>query len=225
MPSLRVVTWNVRGLRDDGTAVAETLRRLAADVVCLQESPRTPRWRSRTAALARGSALLYACGGRPSGGTVLLTAPRVDVRRTHELGYARTPGLEQRGAALALVRLAGGAELGVASVHLGLDAAERARHRAELEDALHQLGAPSVVAGDLNERPDGPVWGAIAARRVDAGAGDLRTTFPRRADWRIDGVFAEPPLQVRTYDVVDDARARAGSDHLPVLVDLEVPAA
>jgi endonuclease/exonuclease/phosphatase family metal-dependent hydrolase len=221
---LRLCTWNVRALRDDRTAVVRTLRRVRPDVVCLQECPRLLRWRTRLAALAREAGLQYVAGGRPAGRTAILASLRVDVREVREVLLSATAGLERRGATLARVRLPGSAEVGVAAVHLGLHDAERRRHLDEVEAAVAALGAPyAVVAGDLNERPDAAVWQALAARRRDCGTDDSRSTFPRRAGWRIDGVFADDGLDVLGYDVVDDSDARAGSDHLPVLVRLDVP--
>jgi endonuclease/exonuclease/phosphatase family metal-dependent hydrolase len=221
---LALCTWNLRALRDDRAAVVRTLRRIRPDVVCLQECPRLLRWRSRLAALAREAGLLYAGGGPPAGGTAILASLRVDVREVREVLLSASAGLERRGATLARVSLLGSAEVGVAAVHLGLQGAERQRHLDELEEAVRALGAPyAVVAGDVNERPDAPVWQALASRRRDCGTDDPRSTFPRRAGWRIDGVFADDGLDVLGYDVVDDSDARAGSDHLPVLVRLAVP--
>ncbi|MET0712639.1 MAG: endonuclease/exonuclease/phosphatase family protein, partial [Jiangellaceae bacterium] len=44
--SLRVVTYNVRSLRDDRDALVRVIRGLSADVVCMQEAPRRLRWRA-----------------------------------------------------------------------------------------------------------------------------------------------------------------------------------
>jgi endonuclease/exonuclease/phosphatase family metal-dependent hydrolase len=43
---LRVLTWNVRSLRDDVEAIGEVVRGCEPDVVAVQEAPRFARWRS-----------------------------------------------------------------------------------------------------------------------------------------------------------------------------------
>lgn len=223
MVSLRVVTYNVRSLRDDRDALVRVIRGLSADVVCMQEAPRRLRWRARCAALARDTGLLYVGGGGTAGGSMMLASLRVDVRSTLEYRFSRTPGLHERGAVAAVVEL-GGAAAVVASVHLGLDSTERLRHRSELVGMVDRFGGQvTVLAGDINERPDMPAWRAIADEFTDAGAADDTPTFstrdPRR---RIDGVFVRGPARVASYGVVDGADVQAASDHRPVVVDVEV---
>ena len=57
---LRVATYNIRALRDDGEAVVRVVRSLEADVVCIQEAPRFLFWRRRCHRLARASAVCIA---------------------------------------------------------------------------------------------------------------------------------------------------------------------
>ncbi|MGH8776434.1 MAG: endonuclease/exonuclease/phosphatase family protein [Jiangellaceae bacterium] len=223
MVDLRIVSYNVRALRDDRRAVIRVLRSLDADVVCLQEAPRFWRWRSRCAALAREAGLLYVGGGRRTGATIMLASLRVDVSATMEYAFSRTPGLHKRGTVAARIHRAG-ASLVVASVHLGLDADERLRHRSELVGLVDRFGCEvTVLAGDVNERSDKPTWRALAAEFVDAGEGDETPTFsardPRR---RIDGVFVRGPASVKAYRVVDDPDVLVASDHRPVVVDLSI---
>ncbi|MGH8823969.1 MAG: endonuclease/exonuclease/phosphatase family protein [Jiangellaceae bacterium] len=223
MVDLRVVSYNIRGLRDDRSAVVRVLRSLDADVVCIQEAPRFLRWRSRCAALARESGLLYVGGGGTTGGTMMLASLRVDVRSSIDYRFSRTPDLYRRGAVAARVHRAG-ASLVVASVHLGLDADERARHRNELVGLVNRFESEvTVVAGDINEQPGRPTWRAIAAEFADAAAADETPTFstahPRR---RIDGVFVRGPARVTAYRVVEDPDVLVASDHRPVVVDLEL---
>lgn len=223
MVDLRVVSYNVRGLRDDRSAVVRVLRGLDADVVCIQEAPRFLRWRSRCAALARESGLLYVGGGGTTGGTMMLTSQRVDVRSSIEYRFSRTPALHLRGAVAARLHRAG-ASLVVASVHLGLDADERSRHRSELVGLVDRFESEvTVVAGDINEPPDRPTWAALAAEFTDAAAGDQTPTFstadPRR---RIDGVFVRGPARVAAYRVATDPDVLVASDHRPVVVDLRL---
>ena len=57
---LRVLTWNVRDLLGDSSAVARVITAAAADVVCLQEAPRIVFSRNQLAGLARRCGLFFA---------------------------------------------------------------------------------------------------------------------------------------------------------------------
>ncbi|HEU0042675.1 MAG TPA: endonuclease/exonuclease/phosphatase family protein [Jiangellaceae bacterium] len=225
MVDFRVVSFNVRSLRDDRAAVARILRELDADVVCLQEAPKYLRWRGRCAALARAARMLYVAGGRTTGGTAMLTSIRVDVRAAHEHRLPSTPRLTSRGLVVASLAK-GGAALTAVSAHLGLDAAERTRHLTEITElvARHD-NASAVIAADMNERPGAPSWSRLAEHYTDVGAADPTPTFstadPRR---RIDGIFIRGPIEVRRYQVLDSPDVRAASDHRPVVADMVLPA-
>jgi endonuclease/exonuclease/phosphatase family metal-dependent hydrolase len=222
---IRIVTWNVRSLRDDSRCVVAELGELAPDIVALQEAPRFLRSRTRLAALARRSGLLYCCGGRASAGTALLTSFRVDVLRSSESLLPPSPRLHRRGVALAEVRLAGTEHvpLAVASVHLGLDAGERQRHAVFVNELVGAYqGAVGVVAGDLNEGQEGAAWQLLAAGRTDPGVAEARDTFPASAPrHRIDVVLL--PSGSRGHSRVEQSpRVAAASDHCPVVVDLDL---
>jgi endonuclease/exonuclease/phosphatase family metal-dependent hydrolase len=222
---LRVVTYNVRSLRDDRAAVVRTLRALDPDVACIQETPRFQRWRSKCAALARESGLLYVAGGATTGGVAILSALRVDVSAATEYKLSRTPGLFKRGCVTARVSV-GVESCVVASFHLGLDADERARHRRELTGLVDRYGDEvAVIGGDVNEHPGRGVWAEISKEFTDPTelVGGADPTFPARAPaHRIDGVFVRGPAQVTAYRVIDDGDTRLASDHLPVVADIDV---
>ena len=244
---LRVLTYNVRGLRDDTSALVRVIRATDPDVVCLQEAPRLLRWRPRIAALARACALSYVAGGGTTGGTALLAHLRVGVDRVQEHRLTKRRSLHQRGLAVARVWVwVGGRPVpaDVASVHFGLDGAERVAHAGEVlaliraRDAAPEGTAaadPSgrlVVAGDLNEAPGGPVWARLAAAGlVDACAsapGGTELTFStRNPRLRIDAVFAGAGLGLVQAGVplhlVDPADLVAASDHRPVLAVFGLP--
>jgi endonuclease/exonuclease/phosphatase family metal-dependent hydrolase len=79
-----------------------------------------------------------------------------------------------------------------------------------------------VVAGDLND-----VWGTLGPRFLDpAGfnrAGAKSNTFPAWLPVRpLDGIFVRGKLRVRSSHVCGGALARQASDHLPLVVELEV---
>jgi endonuclease/exonuclease/phosphatase family metal-dependent hydrolase len=222
--SLRVVSYNVRSLRDDRRAVSRLLFGLDADVVCVQEAPRLLFWRWRGQRMARRAGLRFVAGGRTTGGSALLVGPRMEVVETREVRFPKSPELFQRGVTLARLRTPRGESVTVASTHLGLDADERVRHLDDLLAAVGRLPSPVVVlAGDLNEGPDGPVWRELAGSWVDSGAGTAEPTFPaRRPRRRIDGVFVRGPALVTGCRVVEHPDVLVASDHRPVVADLDL---
>ncbi|MDT3399042.1 endonuclease/exonuclease/phosphatase family protein [Streptomyces sp. B1866] len=206
---IRVLSYNVRSLRDDRHALARVVRACAPDVLCVQEAPRFFRWRKAASWLARETGLVYTTGGATTAGPMILTSLRAHVERTEEILLPRTPGLHQRGLATAVLRFgglggsgAGGSgagqesagqesagqesasaiRLGVVCCHLSLSADERYAQAGLVLDRVAALGVPCVVAGDLNDRP-----GGRAFRRL---TGTLRDGWETRP-W--GGAFTSTP--------------------------------
>jgi endonuclease/exonuclease/phosphatase family metal-dependent hydrolase len=223
MTDLRVMSYNVRSLRDDVEALAAVVRECAPDVLLVQEAPRFLRWRSKRAALARQCGLVVATADRP-GGLCIMTALRVDIASTGFELFPKTPRRHQRAIASAVVRLSG-TTWRVASTHFSTDAAERARHLPSVSAVLSgPVAAPLVLGGDLNEDPTGPVFGELAGRLQDAqavaGTGDGLTSpavAPRR---RIDAILADPAITVVSCEAVATPGVETASDHRPVLAVL-----
>jgi endonuclease/exonuclease/phosphatase family metal-dependent hydrolase len=126
---------------------------------------------------------------------------------------------------------AGDTEVQVLVTHLGLSRRER---RVQLDALLGPawLGAPNcraprLLCGDLNCRPGSPEHRRLATVLVDAAlvappaAGSA--TFPSlRPLVRIDHVLVSPDLRVRRTEIPRGRTLRRVSDHLPLIVDLEV---
>jgi len=72
--ALRVLSYNIHGQQDGPAALAEVVRAADPDVVIVQEGPRRLRWRTKSAQLAHAFGLVYATGGLPSLGNVILTS-------------------------------------------------------------------------------------------------------------------------------------------------------
>ncbi|GAA4923023.1 endonuclease/exonuclease/phosphatase family protein [Streptomyces coeruleoprunus] len=231
---IRVLSYNVRSLRDDEDAVARVIRACAPDVVLVQEAPRFFRWRKHAARLAAKSELVILGGGATASGPLLLCSLRVTVERTEDLLLPLTPGLHRRGFATAVVRIAG-ARLGLLSCHLSLRGDERYDQAGLLLDRLAALDVPhAVAAGDINERPGGRAFRRLAAELQDCWAvrpwGGEYTSTPDDPHQRIDAVFATKGVEVLGCGVpvglpgIRDADLKAATDHLPVLAALRVPA-
>lgn len=232
MPTLRVLSYNIRSLRDDRAAVGRVVRACDPDLVCVQESPRFWRPRQQAAWLARTTGLYVISGGRAASGPLLLGKLRVEVRSVHDVILPRTPGLHRRGFATAVVAIGDSAPFSVTSCHLSLDPDERYAMCQKLIDHVTPLAPYGIVGGDFNEHPDKPGWRLLAEHWQDgyvvAPWGGEYTSVPRNPHQRIDAVFATPgvevlscgvPLQVATADLL------TATDHLPVLAEVRVPAA
>ena len=226
MTTLRVLTYNVRGLRDDTDALARVVVESGAHLVCVQEAPKVFRWRARCAELARRCGMVVVAGGGDAAGNLLIASIAVRVHAARSLLLPLTPGQQLRGAALAHCSLAGSEFIAV-STHLSLNPAERLRHVPLLLDELAEDGPPVVLAADFNEQPGGPVWEAFTPRLDDvaalAEATDTPTfscAWPRR---RIDGFFVDRRVGVAGYRVLDSSDVRRASDHFPVYTELKLP--
>ena len=229
---IRVLSYNIRSMRDDNAALARVIRACEPDLVLVQEAPRFFRWRKAAARLAAAADLVILSGGATAAGPMLLCSLRATVERTEDVLLPLTPGLHRRGFATAVVRI-GGARIGVLSAHLSLQAAERYEQAGALLDRLAGMGVDHAIAGgDLNERPDGRSFRRIAGALQDcwetAPWGGEPTSTPRDPHQRIDAVFATRGIEVLGCGVPSGLVARddllAATDHLPVLAALRVPA-
>ncbi|WP_432252005.1 endonuclease/exonuclease/phosphatase family protein [Streptomyces sp. HNM1019] len=243
---VRVLSYNIRSMRDDREALARVIRACAPDVVCVQEAPRFFRWRKAAAWLARETGLVYTTGGATAAGPMILTSLRAHVERAEDTLLPRVPGLHQRGFATAVLRFGGGhrdtggpgsgngVRLGVVSCHLSLAEAERYEQAGMLLDHLTALDVPyAIAAGDINDRPDGRAFRRITRKLRDGWTtepwGSEATFSPENPRRRIDGVFASEGIEIIGCGVpaglpgITDADLRAATDHLPVLAALRLP--
>jgi endonuclease/exonuclease/phosphatase family metal-dependent hydrolase len=223
---VRLLSYNVRSLRDDAQAVSTVIRACEPDVVCVQEAPRFLRWRSKCAGLARESGLVVVTGGRTAAAMLLLASLRVRVVEAHDVLLSRKRGLHRRGIALATLEM-GGTQFCLASIHLDLEPGERLRHVKEIAEHTSKCTAPVIVAGDINEQPDEPAWRALDGYYPDAypqapdgGENTYSAGAPVR---RIDGIFVDRSISVVSCGVPDVPGIERASDHCPVLAVVRLP--
>lgn len=227
---MRLLSYNIKSLQIDADAVRDVIVETAPDVVAVQETTRYltgGRRRMRRLAAETGMVCVVP-GGSPFGAytTALLVsaalAPTVVSTRGRPLSWRwwrrrdRVAWPTRRGCAIVDL-----GDVVVISVHLGLEARERAEHCVEIAALVERFGAHRcIVAGDLNETPDGPSWASLGRRLRDVAAGSTEGTFAvptgRR---RIDGVLVGSQIVGGRVSVVRSAAALAGSDHFPVLCD------
>ncbi|GAA2443772.1 endonuclease/exonuclease/phosphatase family protein [Streptomyces macrosporus] len=232
---VRLLGYNVRSLRDDTEALVRVIRACAPDIVCVQEAPRFFRWRKHAARLARAADLVYVTGGATATGPMILTSLRAHVERGEDVLLPHTPGLHRRGLATAVLRFGPSARLAVISCHLSLAERERYAQAGMVLDRLAGMGvAAGVVAGDLNDEPDGRAFRRLAGTLRDGWAtrpwGGEHTSPADGPRKRIDAVLVTEAVEVLGCGVpvglpgVTEADLRAATDHLPVLAALRVPA-
>lgn len=222
---LRIITLNTRGGRHPAgggnlAALAALLRTQAPDLVALQEVLRLPApgWDfSRRLARDTGLRSHFASSiglGSLGYGNALLTRHRVGELRRHRL-----PGTgEPRTAIEARCRF-GATQVRVLNTHLGLDAGARLLQAAALADLVRREPGPWLLLGDWNAAPESPEVQLL----VEAGCHHCLppecATFPAHApNTRVDYILASGHFRVaRAHTLATDA-----SDHLPVVVDLEL---
>ncbi|MFJ9904820.1 endonuclease/exonuclease/phosphatase family protein [Streptomyces sp. NPDC101152] len=231
---IRVLSYNIRSMRDDTDALARVISACAPDLVLIQEAPRFFRWRKKLARLAAASGLVILTGGGTAAGPAILCDLRATVERTEDVLLPLTPGLHRRGFATAVLRF-GAVRVGVLSCHLSLQPDERHDQAGMLLDRLAGLGVDHAIAGgDLNDRPTGRSF-----QRLAAGLQDCWATAPWGEEYtfdqvtpfqRIDAIFATKGVEVLGCGVpvglpgVTETDLRTASDHLPVLAALRIPA-
>jgi len=141
------------------------------------------------------------------------------------------PSFERRGAVWAEVELEGH-KIQVVTTHLGLDRGERNR-QAEAITSAEWLGhpefhTPAVLCGDFNALPGSSVYRQITRHLRDARMGlkgmCMKGTWPVQFPFmRIDHLFITPDLKVRSIIIPRTPLTRLASDHLPLIVTLELP--
>lgn len=217
---VKLLLANVNVANADYDALLRLAREESPDVVILQEA--TPAWAAATAALR--DALPHAhLEARPDPfGIVVYSRFPLERAEAVPLGAARVP------AVVARVR-ADGAPFSLVTAHVFPPLPGWYEGRNEQLESLAALAAaaerPLVLAGDLNASPWSPYFTKFerASRLRDARRGfGLLPTWPtyRPALYvPIDHCLVSPDVRVARFST----GAHVGSDHLPVVVTLEIP--
>lgn len=240
------MTYNVhrcigRGGKDSTADVARVCADAAPDLVALQEldAPETDEdegaHHARDLAKALGMTLLFCRTFRRGvgyyGHALLGRGPLELVRGTTFPSASTSKSIsEPRGAIWAKTTI-DGQRIDIVSTHLGVARRERLLQSTELVGpgwlAHPEMGPNRILCGDLNAVPNATTYRRIARRLRDAQRAlpghRPRPTFPAALPClRLDHVFVSEPFRVRAVTVPRDARARRASDHLPLIVDLEL---
>ncbi len=239
---IRILTYNVHRClgvdrRLDVARIADVIAAQRPDIVALQE---VDVGRARTGGVDQAHRIAERLGmafrfnaslkveEEQYGNAILTALPERLVKAGPLPGYPRLPGLEPRGALWVAVKV-GGVELQVINTHLGLVPREQQIQAAALVGP-DWLGAaarrdPLVLVGDLNASSRRTACQILLAHLEEARAhaGRRAATFPSALPMRqIDHVFISRGLAVRGVEAPTSPAARRASDHLPLVVDLEV---
>lgn len=229
---LRVATWNIRKAmgtdrRRDPERILQILAALRADVVLLQEAdfrrpPRRPIFTLSEIASVCGLTPMTLHHGRESlgwHGNVILTAPEVQQIAAHHYDL---PGLEPRGAVEAHLAKSG-ADFRAFGVHLGLLRRSRREQLTAMLALMAGSAAPTLIAGDFNERSQNVGLGRLAPRfRILSGGPTYHARVPLFA---LDRIAISPEFEAERLEVFHSDAARLASDHLPLIADLRLEAA
>jgi endonuclease/exonuclease/phosphatase family metal-dependent hydrolase len=242
-PLIRIMTYNVHGCRGRDRKwlpqrIAEVVASAEPDIVALQE---LDAGRPRSGKVDQAEMIALALGMKAQffpamqvleekyGDAILTACPS---RLVKAGPLPKLPGVaryEFRGALWASITVGDG-EVQVINTHLGLRAREQRR---QIETLLgpEWLGHPDcgeavVLLGDFNAPPRSPSYRRLTARLDDAQRrkrGRGQPTFPARfPTLRLDYAFVGPAIEVQNVQTIRTPLARVASDHLPLVVDLEI---
>jgi endonuclease/exonuclease/phosphatase family metal-dependent hydrolase len=246
---LRLMTYNVhrcvgtdRAL--DVERVAEVIAAENPDVVALQELD-VLRRRTKSVDQAHRLAELLkmkshfhpamAVEEELYGDAILTALPERLIKSAGLPLYKRIPGLEPRGALWVEV-MVGDTPVQIINTHLGLVPQEQKRQAAALIGerwmASDDWTAPGVLLGDFNASPYSATYRMLRTALRDAQTQSPGWTRPATATFpssfpfmRIDHVFLTKGLETVNVRSPYDSRARIASDHLPLVIDLEITVA
>jgi len=232
-----------RGGRDSFEEIASLCAEAQADIIAMQEldapatdSPDEPSegvHHARDLAGRLAMKLLF-CRTFRRGvgyyGHALLSRTPLELKRVTTFPGDAHPDAEPRGAIWARTML-GTKPLDIISTHLGVTRSERQAQSLALigDEWLRspEMKRPVILCGDLNAVPNASTYRRLASRLRDAQRlhrGRPKATFPSALPiLRLDHVFVSRDVAVRNVTVPWNARSRRASDHLPLIVDLELP--
>lgn len=222
---VRLLSYNLRSLRDDVDAVVRVIRAQEPDLLCLQEVPRFLGWRKARDALAEAVGMKV-LSSRRACGIAVLGKPDVRLLEAHYHLLSWVPGLHRRALAVAVVEVSG-LTLTVGSTHLDLVPGPRLRHAQEICRLLSAYEPPAVLAGDFNGKPGGDTWNLLSGKFQDAYAAapeGEQLTFPAgNPRWQIDGVFVDRRLRVVGCGVPPDPGGDfpKATDHRPLAARID----
>ncbi|GAA3087836.1 endonuclease/exonuclease/phosphatase family metal-dependent hydrolase [Kribbella aluminosa] len=228
--SLRVLSYNVHRYGDDHEALARVVRACAPHVAMLQEAPTWLGTRRTRQVMADSLGLRYVGW---SSRNAILVAEGIELkelrrRRVWRPFFRRYPrprmiATQLPGGTIGASLTVEGVDLALVVCHLGLQKRGRQHEIEQILTLCKSFGLPYLLAGDLNEVPDEPVWRRLAAEGLTDLGSDAGPTFNSSTpDRRIDAAQLSPQLTGRLLPIpAAPADLAAATDHLPLLIELK----
>ncbi len=220
---LRILSINVHSQNERTDLVLEVIKSTDADVVLLMEV--NQRWLKALAPLSARYPHRVSKTREDNFGIALYSRLPLDQARVITLGEARVPSITADVlVGEAPIFLLGTHPLPPATAKL---AAERNEQLARIAEHLRGAREPKLILGDLNVTPGSPYFSDFVS---DTGLVDTSRGRGRFGTWpaglpvgriALDHCLVSPSLRV----VDKRIGPQVGSDHLPIFVELELPAA
>ena len=226
--ALSILSFNIRSGNDaDGNhalnSIMEEIRETGADIIGLQEVERMmPRSgfvdQAKTIAEALGYHFFYGGNLNVLGvqyGNALLSRFPIVAAQNHRLPRVL---LEPRGIIEAAVDVQG-SPVHVYITHLGLNARERIRQLAAINELVAQQKGPLILMGDFNNLPDSGEKVELDPRLVDTAAAlglhnaHTFAFYSNAPDVRIDRIYVSDDMVPLSHEVLPTRT----SDHMRVL--------
>lgn len=236
---IRLMTYNVHScIGLDGRLsirrIAEVLDRYSPHFVALQELDRFCRRTELKDQLAELSKLwpstaFFFSAMRKDGGEYgigCLSRLTVTEARGHHFSNGIKQGLkEPRVATVTRVVCPNGTKIGIINTHLGLTKRERLAQIEGIENIIDSLPEPSILMGDLNCAPTSEEIKRLQKRMKKTSEKLARTWFGSYPLRTLDYVLVSKELSQSkwaSFVPIEPLTIKA-SDHLPVVVDIEIP--
>ena len=243
--TIRVLTYNVHGCvggdkKLDVSRIAAVIAREEPDVVALQELDVN---RSRSQRVDQAAAIAEQLGmnhhfnqafrvaDEQYGDAILSALPMRLVKSAPLPRPPRMSALEMRGALWVAVEAPGGGELQVINTHLGLLPNEQklqvnALLSKEWTGDGEAYADPAILIGDFNATSRYAAYkrlaGAFRDLQLGHGVGTAPTFPARHPVIRIDHMFATASVRALDCWTPNGLLARVASDHLPLVIDIEI---
>jgi endonuclease/exonuclease/phosphatase family metal-dependent hydrolase len=241
----RILTYNVHRCvgndkRLDVARIADVLASLKPDIVALQE---LDVGRARTNHIDQAHEIAQRLNmvahfhaamkveEELYGDAILTTYPENLMQVGPLPGHPRITALEPRGALWVQV-IIDGRPVQIINTHLGLVPREQQVQASYLAGPSWldhpRFSGPRILLGDFNATGTSLVYRTLAAKlapaRQVAPKKSPTSTFPAALPvLRIDHIFVSPEIQVRDVFVPFDPPWRVASDHLPLVMDFDLP--
>ena len=220
-PRLRLVAINVHTENERSDLVLEFLRRTDADVILLMEV--NDRWMNALASLRTHYPQVIAEPREDNFGIALFSRLPLTNSEIVEFGKAEVPSIATT------------LEVGVQSVFLlgthplppgsAGNARLRNEHFQEIATLIRRQSMPAIVLGDLNSTPWSPYFTDLLRHSGLKNASQRRALVGSWPAWLPALRIPLDHCLLAASIYVTDTRPgpKVGSDHLPVVVDVQIP--